>query len=354
MDLIGRCGADRPANESAIADVELRSVRVGKGQRIVRPVVCAAGKSDHRLRKSADAVVEVVRESGLDQIGVISAGGVDSVDRIRRFAKQRVRIKIGPAFTHSARYVQRQSGAVSVKAVRKSVRVFVDHDLGIEIAVDIGRRAGPEIHLHPAARSVRRRREVRVVRPRTILSLGRDAVKAIAAATEVVLLEVERLLGEAETVKLVVVPIVDVEKLRYRGPLWVVHAVRLDDRRARRDDLAGRRRRIARVGVRVQRAHGKIEGPRRIAGGATVDRIDAVGRVAIEPRLVGVAVGLIAAVRDPAVVVERVRRFVSDPRYQRPGERRALRAVRRRRTGRQRKRVVGDVYHRVRICVNVE
>src|SRR5437762_2946843 len=97
--------------------------------------------------------------------------------------------------------------------------MLVDDDIGVDVAINVGRWPGKDIHLHPAAVTVGRSSKVRVGGARRILGLGTDAVEREPAAAKVVVLKIAGLLGKTEPIGLVVIPVADVEELRYRSLL---------------------------------------------------------------------------------------------------------------------------------------
>ena len=130
---------------------------------------------------------------------------------MRRPFRERVR----PALAHAPRLrrLQAAPGPAPGHAVREPVRVLVRDDVVLERAVAVGARQVPDEHAHVPALAVWGRREVRVVGPRAVLDGDRDAVVALAALAEVVVLEVERGLGEAVLVLDVVHRVHDVERV---------------------------------------------------------------------------------------------------------------------------------------------
>ena len=71
---------------------------------------------------------------------------------------------------------------------------------GLDAGAAIRSRSGEDEHLHATRCAVWRRQEVRIVRIRGILSLGKHAVITRTAAAEVVLLEVTCSFGETESI----------------------------------------------------------------------------------------------------------------------------------------------------------
>src|SRR5436190_20399454 len=98
----------------------------------------------------------------------------------------------------------REAERVPDETVRDTVGQLVKHHIVIEVSVSVGRWPIEDIHLHPGRRSVRRRREVRVVRYTcvrlriAVLGLGLHGITAQSAAPEIVVLKVSRGLGETE------------------------------------------------------------------------------------------------------------------------------------------------------------
>ncbi len=314
----------------AVAEVHLRRIDVGERQRVVRPSI-RPDVGANRVREPADPVVVALEVRAARGQGTRDppAEREDAVDVLVRGRQERARVEVRPAFTHADRHRGRQPACVGVQAVGCPVRELVDDDVLVQIAGSVGRRTGPDEHLHPAAPAVCRREEVGVVRPGSILSLGAHAVAGNAAAAEVVVLEVAGGFSETEQVGGVVVTV---------GPVEHVGHVAV---------LVGGRERI--VGLRVV-CEVEDPGPR-----ARDRRVHAVRRDAVDARLDVVAVRRVVAVSDPAQIVERVRRFVPDQRDVRPrNEGRVVPVARARRCGRRgrgalaRVDVVGD---RLRLVV---
>jgi hypothetical protein len=122
------------------------------------------------------------------------------------------------------------------------------HDAGVEIAVAVRIRAGPDEHLHAWPLTVRRRAEVRVVGARAVLRLGSHGVVAESAAPVVVDLEVAARFIEAVLVLHVVDEVVQVEQVGHRGRTIRARRLRQVQREVERE-----RRAAARTGIGVRR-----------------------------------------------------------------------------------------------------
>jgi hypothetical protein len=77
------------------------------------------------------------------------------------------------------------------------VRVFVDHDSGVEAAVAVGGRCVPDIHAHACWLTIRRRGKVGVVLAGAVLGVEVDEILAGTTSAIVVDLKVSGLLVEA-------------------------------------------------------------------------------------------------------------------------------------------------------------
>src|SRR5580765_1243205 len=99
------------------------------------------------------------------------------------------------------------------------MRVFVEDNGRIQIAVAGRSGAGEDIHLDSWTFSVVGRGEVGVVDSGAILGVSLEDVVSQAAAAEVVVLKVSGSFGETKLVKLVVHPIALIKKLHHRGIL---------------------------------------------------------------------------------------------------------------------------------------
>ena len=186
---------------------------VGERERVVRPVHGAAGHRAERVGETPDAVVVVVREGGhaAELVRRPAAGGVDAVQVFRGVRQQHARVEIGPSLPHAARHRGRQARRIGVEAIRQPVRELVDDDLLVDPRRAIDGRPGEHVHLHAPAAAVGRRHEVGVVGARHVLSFGANTVAGRAAPAEVVVLEVERRLGETQQVGRVVEAVGPVE-----------------------------------------------------------------------------------------------------------------------------------------------
>ena len=132
-------------------------------------------------------------------------------------ARLRQRPPVGQAFAGllaigQAVHVRRSAD----QAIGDAVAVLVEHDAGVEIAVAVRVRAGPDEHLHARPLAVGRRAEVRVVGAGAVLCLGAHGVVADAAAPVVVDLEVAAGFVEAVLVLHVVDEVVQVEEIGHR------------------------------------------------------------------------------------------------------------------------------------------
>lgn len=125
--------------------------------------------------------------------------------------------------------------------------VLVEHDAGIEIAVAIRVRAGPDEHLHARPLTVWGRAEVRVVGAGAVLGLGAHGIVADAAAPVVVDLEVAAGFVEAVLVLHVVDEVVQIEEIGHRRR--TVGARRLRQVQLK---VEGERRAAARTGIGVR------------------------------------------------------------------------------------------------------
>ena len=147
------------------------------------------------------------------RVGTRSVAAIQIVSRI---AQERQRVPVRPAFAHAVglRSAQRLTAADQPPA--QAVRVFVDDNFRVQIAIPSRRHLGEDVHLHAWRRAIGRGGHVGVVRAAAIQRIRLHGVIAEAAATEIVHLEIARRLGEAQFVKPVVHPVADVEELHHR------------------------------------------------------------------------------------------------------------------------------------------
>ena len=303
MHLGGIASAEDRIDRNPRVGAGFRGIDVFERERILRQV--------RRVRITPDAVVIIRIVGRREQVARVRARREIPVDVVARLREQAQRVEIRPALAHAARLQRADARAAADEPVAQPVRVFVDHDFRIEIAVAIRRRPGECEHLHPARRTIRRRGKIRVVRAAAILRVGLHRVVADAAAPESVVLKITRGLREAEFVKPVVNEIAPVEKIRHRG-------------------IAIRRRRLQR---QVER---EIEhAPRRAL---RTRQVGDVVLIQIEVRIHIVPARLVHPVVDPAIRrCRHVQRGRGDERAR--GQRR-LRRERRRVSGRERRRTV--------------
>ena len=283
MNLIGiRAPArDGARGKGPATDVALVRVDVGKGHRVELQV--------RRIGESSDAVEVVVGEGAAEVQGRIGARGIDTVGVVARFGEEREGIEVAPPLAHSSALLVREAERVPDEPVGETVSQFVKHHVVIEVAVPVGRRPIENEHLHPGQGSVRRCREVGVVRPRGVLRLGLHEIPAQSSAPEIVVLKISRRLGETERVESVVVPVRPEEEVR-DGP----HTVSRPSRRI----APARRRVVGECEIATARTR-----PAGHPGGATV-RVDAIGAVDVEPRIDVIARRNARAIWNPAQVVE--------------------------------------------------
>ena len=128
----------------------------------MRLVLRAARKCDNSGRETANCIIVIRRKRRRQQVGSVTAKRIDRVDRVGRLSHHRAGVPVTPAFAHHSALVA-EAAAVSVQAVRGSVRDFVNDDTGVGRSVFVRRRTGPEVHLHTSAAAVCRRCEVSVV-----------------------------------------------------------------------------------------------------------------------------------------------------------------------------------------------
>lgn len=69
---------------------------------------------------------------------------------------------------------------------------LVNHDAGFKVAITVWDCSVPEVHPAPTVLTIRRGHEIRVVKSRTVLGICDNGITLLAAAAEVVLLEVTR------------------------------------------------------------------------------------------------------------------------------------------------------------------
>ena len=168
----------------------------------------------------------------------IAAESVGRVEFIARLAQERERVEVRPALAHAGGLRGAETHAAAHQPRAQSVRVFVQDDFRIEIAIRVRRRTVEEKHLNAAGHAVRSGSEVRVVEARAILRVRDDGVVPKTAATEVVLLIISRRLVEAEFVEPVVHPVAPIEEL-HRGGVAVGRRIVCEVKR-RVEDAEGR------------------------------------------------------------------------------------------------------------------
>lgn len=166
--------------------------------------------------------------------------------------------RVRPALTHAASLgaLQALPSSPARHPVSYAVGILVHNDIVLERAVTLRAGCGEKVHAHVPALAIGRSREVCVIRSGGVLDRRSDAVALFTAVVEVVLLEVERGLGEAVSVSDVVHGVDEVE---------VVHA--------RSVNVRGRRGRLGCVlGIVEDEPRGRLRGD--AGGGALVgDRI---------------------------------------------------------------------------------
>ena len=242
---------------------DLRGIDILERQRILGQV--------RRVGIAANAEIVILGQRG-ESIRHVTAKGIGRVQLIRGLAQERQRIEVRPAFTHARRLRGADAHATTDESCAESVNIFVEHNLGIEIAIHIGRRAAPDEHLNAPGLAVRGRSEVRVVEARAVLRVGDDRVVPETAAAEVILLIVARCLIEAELVEPVVHPVAPIEQLHGRR-------------------IAVSRRIVREIQWRVEHAERRALRTRQIRHVITV---------AIRMRIHVVAARFVLAVTDPA------------------------------------------------------
>ena len=173
-----------------------------------------------RVRIAPDAVVVILLQPA-ELVGDVAAQRIVPALVILVLGQQRKRIKIRPALAHAVGLQLADAHPAAHEPVGQPVRVFVQHHVGIEVAVSRRRRAVENVHLNLRRGSVPRRRKVRVVESGSILRVGEQCVVVHAAASEVVLLKIPQTLGEPQFVKPVVHKIAPVKKLHHGGGLVV-------------------------------------------------------------------------------------------------------------------------------------
>ena len=236
MHLLGQPAAERRTDGHAGMRIGLRGIEVAKGERIFGEVGGAG--------VTADAEIIILDQPGELARGV-AAEGVIAVHIVRRFAQQREGVEVRPAFAQPLALQRGEARAAAHAPPGQAVRVFVQDNLRIVIAVPIRVRAGEKKHLHARAEAVRRRVKVGVVKAAAILRVGLHRVVARAAAPEVVDLKIARRLGEAEFMEPVVHPVVPVEKVHHGG-------------------VPGERRTLVQVQGKIEDVKGRTLGPGQI------------------------------------------------------------------------------------------
>ena len=129
-----------------------------------------------------------------------------------------IRHRVRPALAHARALVRLQAARrpAARHAVRDPVRVLAHRHVVLKRPIALRVRRVPQEHRHQAVLLVGGRREVRVVEPMHVLDRHAHAVAVGAALAKVVILEVERGLGEAVDVRDVVHGVHNVEAVRDR------------------------------------------------------------------------------------------------------------------------------------------
>ena len=164
--------------------------------------------------------------------------------------------------------------------------VLVYDDVVLERAVAHGVGQVPEEHAHATALAVGICGKVSVVAPGGVLDRDQDTVIAAAAFVEVVVLEVERGLGEAVAVQDVVDRVADVERID-------ASSVHVGSGRGRRSQAGGVVEDETRAGLRGQRRCGALVGDDVVArSGCSGGRAVAVPALRRGNSVLGVREGL--------------------------------------------------------------
>src|SRR2546423_9846610 len=90
--------------------------------------------------------------------------------------------------------------------------VFMEHHLGVQIAIAMGIRAVENVHLNATGKAVKGRSEISVIESAAVLGVCLHGLGAAPTASEIIVLGIAGGFGETEVIQLIVHPVAPVKE----------------------------------------------------------------------------------------------------------------------------------------------